>query len=150
MPKPQKNLLYAKAVLCCPVNLLLCPGLQVALCGVPCNGRDAFGQLSLAESAALAALPGQLPAETAVPGAAADCCFSTHWTSLLTTHMLDVHHGKWETNLLLLLEAVHHTACGGRTPLKLHWGLAASPSNHMQGYTMHQRAAAAAAAVPLS
>ncbi len=83
-------------------QLLLCPGLQVALCGVQRDGRGAFGQPSPAVLAALATLHDQVPAETAVQAAAADCCFSTHWTSLLTTHVFDVHHGKWETTLLLL------------------------------------------------
>jgi len=47
-------------------QLLLRPGLQVALCGVQHNGRNPFGRLSLAVLAALVALPGQVPAVTAI------------------------------------------------------------------------------------
>ena len=48
-------------------RMLLCPRLPVVVRGVRRNRRDALGQLSLTEVAALVTLLGQVPAVAAVP-----------------------------------------------------------------------------------
>ena len=72
-------------------QLLLCQGLELALCCAQRNGRNAFGRLSLAVTAALAALLGRVPSSS--------CC------PLISK------------NLLLLAEAKRHTTYGGRVSL---------------------------------